>query len=253
MTLEIKKKQENVRDNIQLSIVVPFFNEASSIELLLKSIQKQVGSVPFEVIFVDNNSTDESRKIIEKYKNKIANLKIISQKIQGIGAARKKGFAESDGKIIASTDADVSLPEDWAKTILDRIDESTGIVGTYQFVDKGILFNLVYRSLMIFFDHINRIITGTFAFRGLNFAVKKHDYELSGGFNEGLSALEDLELSLRVKKYGKIKYLHNLVVNTGYRRFKGRFWKQMIRRMRAYYFRAIKKNNNKATDWDIIR
>lgn len=102
-------------------------------------------------------------------------------------------------------------------------------------------------------DYLHRILTGSFAFRGVNFAIRKYVWKKAGGFNTKLSALEDVDLSLRVRKIGKIKYLPDLVVKTSYRRFEGRFFRQLTKRAKAYYYRVIAKNSDKYADWDTIR
>ncbi len=244
----------NLQNSPKISIVIPFYNEEKSIIHLLNSILNLSKEVSYELILVDNNSTDKTLEIINKYKKKLPTLKIVKEKKQGIGSARKKGFTKVKSEIIASTDADTVLPSDWLIKIYNNINDNryVGTVGTYRFFDKSDIFNFSFRSAMIFFDYIHRIFNRGYAFRGLNFAITKKAYLKSRGFNPEISALEDVDLSLRVKEIGKIKYCPKLILETSYRRFQGRFFSQLVKRMKSYFYRVILKND-KESDWDIVR
>lgn len=240
---------------IKFSIVVPFFNEAKVISKFLDSVSKLPNQDIFELILVDNNSTDNTPKIVRGYQGKIKNLTLITETKQGIGAARKAGGKMVRGEIMITGDADIQLPKNYLEKIGDVMDENAniaGLVGTYRFHDKSRFFNFFYRGAMIFFDYVNRIIIHTFAFRGLVSAVRRDAYFKAGEFNPNISALEDLELALRVKDIGKIKYVPKIFVYSSYRRFEGRFIKQIKKRLVAYYHRAILKDKDKS-DWDIVR
>ncbi|MEK7143063.1 MAG: glycosyltransferase [Patescibacteria group bacterium] len=239
-----------------ISVVIPGWNEEKTIARTLSSLSHQKTSFPFEVIFVDNNCTDNTVKIAESFRGAIENLEIICEKKQGIGAARNAGFKAAQSEIIASTDSDTILPEDWLAKIYNTFQENPqaiGLVGTYIFEGKSRLFNLGTKIIMISADLFHRIIAGSFAFRGLNFAIKKEAWEKAGGFNPKISALEDVDLSLRAKKLGKIIYLPKLEIKTTYRRFEGRFFQQLKKRMRVYFYRVILRNTKKYTEWEQIR
>lgn len=239
-----------------ISVVIPGLNEEKTIGRTLSSLAKQKFPLPFEVIFVDNNSTDKTAEIVEDFQNSIPNLKIVKETIKGIGAARNCGFRAAQAEIIASTDSDTILPEDWLEKIYRTYQENPraiGLVGLYIFEGKSRLFNLGTKIVMISADLFHRLIAGSFAFRGLNFSVKKDVWAKAGGFNPKISALEDVDLSLRAKKLGKIIYLPKLQIKTSYRRFGGRFFHQLSKRMKVYFYRVILRNTKKYTDWEQIR
>lgn len=242
--------------NPAVSVVVPAYNEEKIIQKTLYSLAKQGTKIPFEVVFVDNNCTDNTVKVVGPFSKKFKRLKIICETKQGIGSTRESGFKNSESEIIASTDADSLVPQEWISKIFGEFwkDKNLiGVVGTYVFESKSKVFNLVSKGIMMFADYIHKSLTGSFAFRGINFAVKKEAWQKAGGFNIKISALEDVDLSLRVGKLGKIKYLSNLVVTTSYRRFEGRFLKQFTKRAKAYFYRVIAKSSEKHTDWESVR
>lgn len=239
-----------------ISIVIPGYNEEKTISLTLDSISKQQTKIPYEVIFVNNNCTDNTVNIVKSYSKKINNLHIVNEKVQSIGAARNAGFNAAKSKLILSTDSDTISPTNWVSSIYSKFwkDEKIGALnGTYIFLSKSKLFNLVTRYLLIFSDLAHKLFTGSYAFRGSNFAIKKTIWDKAGKFNPTISALEDVDLSIRVRKIAKIIYLPNLVVKTSYRRFNNKkLFKSFISKLKSYVSRTFLKNSSNG-DLESIR
>lgn len=93
-----------------LSVIIPAYNEAKRLPLTLVDIDKHLSSSGFsyEIVVVDNNSTDGTREIVKRFLPLVQNLHLIECKKRGKGAAVKKGMLESRGKIRLFTDADNS-------------------------------------------------------------------------------------------------------------------------------------------------
>ena len=240
----------------KISVIFPAFNEEAIILNTLKSLAAQDVTVPFEVIVVDNNSSDKTSEVVTNFSKNHPNFRVVFEKRPGIGRARRTGHESALGDIFVGTDADVIHPVDWLSRIQKEFDQNpkiVGLVGNYVFYDASGFINFLFHINMIVTDFFSRLIIGNYAFRGNNFAVKSEIYQKSGGFNPHVSALEDLDLSLRVAKFGKILYRPSLIVKMTSRRFRGQIIAQTIKRLRAFYYRAIKKDNSQATDWDVIR
>ena len=102
--------------HVFVSVVIPAYNEDMVIDMCLDSFVLQKTKHKFEVIIVDNNSTDNTYNLVKSYENKL-NLKVIKEEQKGRGVARNTGFAHATGDIILSTDADAIVPPHWIETL----------------------------------------------------------------------------------------------------------------------------------------
>lgn len=101
-------------DNIDLSIIIPVFNSERLIGRTIDSVLSQVTSFTFEIICVDDGSTDRSADIIKSYKDD--RIQIIRQQNAGPSVARNKGLELTSGRYIAFLDAD----DFWEKEFIDK-------------------------------------------------------------------------------------------------------------------------------------
>jgi len=96
----------------KISIVIPVFNGQFFIEKCLQSIRQQTIK-DIEIIVVDNNSTDSSLAILKKIAQEDKRIKILQESKLGCGPARRKGFLNATGEIIATIDIDCLVPCNW--------------------------------------------------------------------------------------------------------------------------------------------
>ncbi|MFQ6778235.1 MAG: glycosyltransferase family 2 protein [Alphaproteobacteria bacterium] len=92
--------------NTELSIIIPVYNGESSIRNCLDSIFAQSQIDKYEVIVVNDGSTDNTQNILQEYKQNHPNLKIIKKQNGGVSSARNIGIKQSKGKYITFIDAD---------------------------------------------------------------------------------------------------------------------------------------------------
>lgn len=97
---------------MKVSIVIPVYNEAAQLGACLQAIARQTVR-PFEVIVVDNNSTDGTAAVAETYDF----VRVLHEPQQGVLHARSRGFDAARGDIIARIDADSLLPTDWVASV----------------------------------------------------------------------------------------------------------------------------------------
>ena len=104
---------------IALSVIIPVRNEAGRIELLLQDLDMQyTGNYTFEVWVVDDESTDETRKIVKGFISKVSYPLHLLQAVQQPGLSPKKqalaqGIARARGEIIITTDGDCRVGKTW--------------------------------------------------------------------------------------------------------------------------------------------
>lgn len=204
-----------------ISVVVPAYNEEDSIGSCLNSLVKQKTKEKFEVIVVDNNSTDKTVKIAKTFAKKL-DLKIIKESRQGRGAARATGFSKAEGEIVLSLDSDTFAPFDWIEKMTSGFKERgvVAVTGPWKALDLPFLSRVFVNNFQEIFNLPFRILFGAYWLTGLNFGIRKKIYERAGGFNRNLNAHEDIDLSLRIRRFGKIKYSKAICVLTSGRRYK---------------------------------
>jgi glycosyltransferase involved in cell wall biosynthesis len=249
------KKGSTKKKKFVISVVVIGLNEEKLVGRCMDSLVHQDFDLPFEVVFADSGSTDNTVRIVSSYAKRL-NLKIVRYKSRGIGEIRQEGFQKASAPIICSTDSDSFVPSDWVRMIYEYFHShknSVGVMGPYVTYPASFFERALFLVGCRLIDHFTRIISGFYNFRGMNFAVRKHTWKQTGGFERSISALEDVDLALKVTKLGKIDYLPNLVVSTTPRRFGTHVWASMIYRLNAYYYRVYARDYTKYTRWEQIR
>ena len=105
---------------MKFSIVVPVYNVEAYLADCLKSLKTQ-DFADFEVICVNDGSTDHSREILSEWESKLPQMKVIDRANGGLSAARNTGLAAATGDYVVFVDSD-----DWVESsILSRLAEET--------------------------------------------------------------------------------------------------------------------------------
>ncbi len=184
-----------------LSVVIPAFNEEKFLPKALQSLVRQ-NFLNFELIVIDNNSSDRTAEIAESF-----GARVVAESRQGVGFARQKGFESARGQIIAATDADASLPVNWLSTIVKEFQKDQKLVafgGLYNLYSGSMFARFIIRYFVSIFWRIDKFMSGSWPLPGINFAVRKTAFLQIGGFNTALKIGEDVDLSLRLAKIGKV-------------------------------------------------
>ena len=197
-----------------ISIIVPTYNEEKNIEKCLKALKNQRSvKDEYEIIVVDGNSTDKTVELAKKYADNV-----IFQKSKGIGGARNDGASVANGNIIATTDADCIVSEDWLMKIESKFSENKDIIGIY-----GRDLPAESKPISIFaFICLDIVKSGgnIFGFHGMsgtNSAFRKQHFLKVKGYRD-IHYADDSEISIRLNGFGKIKYCRDMIVNVSTRR-----------------------------------
>jgi glycosyltransferase involved in cell wall biosynthesis len=104
---------------MKLSVVIPLYNKEKYIDRCLKSLLIQdLPSSEYEIIIVDDGSTDSSCSIVQEYEDKYENVYLYRQKNGGAGAARNNGLSKSRGVYVYFLDADDYIVSNVLKLLL---------------------------------------------------------------------------------------------------------------------------------------
>jgi glycosyltransferase involved in cell wall biosynthesis len=203
-----------------ISVVVPAYNEAESIGPLLESLAVQSTRRTFEVIVVDNASTDTTSAVAKSYADRLV-LKVLLELKRGRGAARAAGFAAAEGDIVLCTDADTVVPPNWVESLASELEKSgaVAITGTCRIEDCSPYANYVYNLLQPWHMRAHRWTFGHYFPIGSNCAIKKEAYIKAGGFSTDASDLEDVQIGFRLSRIGRISMITSVPVTTSGRRF----------------------------------
>ena len=105
---------------IDVSVIVPFYNAESHLESCIEALLTQSYSRSrYEVILVDNNSTDRSAEIVRRHPR----IRLLSEGSQGAYAARNRGVAAARSSLLAFTDADCMPHPEWLQRIVATLRE----------------------------------------------------------------------------------------------------------------------------------
>ena len=105
---------------VKISLIIPMYNSESYIENVLNSIINQKYS-NYEIIVINDGSTDRGVEILKQYEEKNANIRCITIENSGPGIARKIGFENSTGELLFFIDSDDYLPNDDVLSTISRI------------------------------------------------------------------------------------------------------------------------------------
>lgn len=213
----------------RLSVVLCTHNRRRSLERTLASLRETrvPEGLSWELIVVDNNSTDGTRDAVQEFARRAGmEARYVFEPVQGLSRARNRGVTEARGEIIAFTDDDVRVAEDWPAWI-DRAFKESGaacvggrILPVWEGTPPrwltpelgGCLALLDYGDLPIELDHPN--------LWGANLAVSAEMFRKYGGFDTRFGRIpgklysgEELEfLELLLKNREKVLYHPRVVV-----------------------------------------
>lgn len=203
-----------------VSIIVPSFNEERFIKKTLSSIRGQsiIQEYPqfFELLVIDNGSTDNTVSIAESYADKI-----IVENRKGKLNARNRGIKESLGNIIVAVDADIYFPCFWLNTLLEPFNNIGNPANTNISGVSGSIYNPNIPGIPAFVYNITHYIDKKIVYpnnmSGANSAFWKHKFYQIGWFNENINQLsaeemhqeEERSFGIKLTKLGKVVFKLN--------------------------------------------
>lgn len=231
-----------MRKEILASVIIPVHNSEKYIGDCLESVLKQ-DFKNFEVIVVDNNSTDKTKEIIFEFAKKHKNLKYIFEPKIGRGVARNTGEKMSQGKIILMTDSDCIVPENWIRNMAEPIlaKKTQAVQGSEKGLGNDFWSQQIARRIE---EKEKRYETGkeTIKIDTKNFAITRELLEEIGNTSRWFVSGNDTDLMIRLLKRNIIpSFEKNIKVkhhnpNSLIKFFKKQFW-------RAFWCHRITKTH----------
>jgi glucosyl-dolichyl phosphate glucuronosyltransferase len=215
----------------KVSAVICSYNRARFIIDAVESIFRQdYDRSLYEVIVVDNNSTDNTLQVLADYKDTHPeyNFRFVTEANQGVAYARNRCAQEAKGEIVAYLDDDSKAQPGWLKYITEFFDEHPdvysigGRIIPYFLTETPDWYSKYFFGLVGRFDQGNDVkrLTGQRYPCGANMAFRKKVFEEIGYFNtalgrsgKGLLANEEKDIYMRILQHGeKVYYLPEVEV-----------------------------------------
>ncbi|MCS6902916.1 MAG: glycosyltransferase [Candidatus Bipolaricaulota bacterium] len=221
---------------MKLSIAIPAHNEEAFITDALRSLDAQEFSSELEIIVCLNACTDKTEEIVRAWATVSRwPMVIVHEPRKGVSWARQTAFMSARGEIIASADADAHYPPRWAARIVEAFAQDANLVQIYgpvrlrDFAGPGRWFwKYAHPVMNDLFTLVGRWL-GWHNVIGSNFAVRRSAFLAVGGFNTKLKALEDHEITRRLRQLGTVRYDKRLVVYASARRYNRLgFWRTVL-------------------------
>jgi len=125
---------------MDLSVILATYNEKENIEEMIDRVDRECAKnrISTEIIVVDDNSSDGTAKIVRKMMKKKKNVRlIVRQKKEGLGAALFHGYREANGKVIGSSDADLSIDPKYIPIIYKKIQSGYDVVTGSRYMPRA--------------------------------------------------------------------------------------------------------------------
>jgi glycosyltransferase involved in cell wall biosynthesis len=221
-------------DGPHFSVVIPAYNEARFIGDCLDSLSRQDFTGGYEVIVVDNNSSDRTSEIA-----RAGGATVVWEEHAGVCRARQRGTLAARGEIVVSTDADTRFDPAW----LSRIDQAFGedssrvaVAGPCRYLD-GPWWGRLYARLLFEFVHLVNRMTGMVVYvTATNIAFRKSHW--SGYDTWSTQGGDELDLLHQLRSRGRVAFEPRNPTFTSARRLNQGLAYNLVVSCFFYYFLA---------------
>ncbi len=191
---------------LKFSLIIPVYNRPGEVEELLQSLSVQTEK-DFEVILVEDGSTQSSVNVVESYAERL-DIKYFFKANSGPGPSRNFGCEEASGDYMIFLDSDCLIPPDYCRIVKERLEgDYTDAFGgpdrahpDFTNLQKAINFSMTSFLTTGGIRGGNETL-GKFHPRSFNMGFSREVYEVTGGFST-MRFGEDVDLSLRILESG---------------------------------------------------
>jgi glycosyltransferase involved in cell wall biosynthesis len=227
---------------MQFSVIIPAYNENDYLPATLDLIKKASIEIefPFEIIVVDNDSTDGTKQLAESF-----GVRVISENEHNIAKVRNTGAKTATGDILIFVDADTHVPEKLFQKIAVEM-QNEKCFGGAVVVNYDNLQRRWIRFYLLGWKFWERFLNTK---QGATQFCRKAIFEEIGGYDEKVFMGEDVEFYWRLtksatQKGGYLYFIDNLPVTTSARRFnKMSIWKIILLTHPVFIWLASRKKS----------
>jgi glycosyltransferase involved in cell wall biosynthesis len=204
---------------VRLSVIVPTRNEEKRLPNLLKSLSNQ-SFTNYEIIVVDNNSTDKTILIAKNFAADVIRVKDAIKK-GGIAYLRNLGGYFAKGDILVFTEADVIAPQNWLMNIFREFSKDCDVIAV---AGPGVpydapLIGFVEYGYYNFIRSVSSRLLKIFSTSGYNISVRSDIFKSTQGFDTA-PINDDGLFGKKIRKFGKVKFSWQTFVFISARRMK---------------------------------
>jgi glycosyltransferase involved in cell wall biosynthesis len=216
---------------LKLSVVIPCLNAAATLGVQLTALAGQSWTGEWEVIVADNGSTDGSQGIVESYRDRLPDLKLVDASDRpGQAHARNLGAAAASGDAFLFCDADDEVAPGWLAALGRALGQHDFVACRYD--------NEKLNPVWVRRTHLNPQKDGLTSYDyppflphagGGGLGVSRRAHEAVRGFDETLPALEDTDYCWRLQLTGyQLHFAPEAVVNIRHRGDLGSIYRQGV-------------------------
>lgn len=212
---------------VQLAVVIAARNEAERIDQQLDALEAERWDGEWEVVVVDNASTDDTAEIVAQRAERWARLRLVRADERGDKAyAVNVAVASSDADSFAFTDADDIVAAGWLAAMADGLAAHDFVTGPVELARLNPTWLVGSRGFSA--HDATASFEGLFPFaRGNNYGLTRAAWDRLGPIPEAIYPVEDMDLSLRARRLGiELHGVPEAVVHYRYRTRAGELWRQ---------------------------
>lgn len=223
----------------KISIIVPVFNLENYIENCIKSLIAQTYN-NIEIILINDGSTDNSAKILDKYSRLDKRIKLIHKNNEGVSKARNTGLNESNGKYITFVDGDDTVDENYVEFLYRSLIDNNAdisICGHRDLKNENIIFETKdYIKLSNNIEALKMLFETNYFSTTIWAKMYKRELFNENRFDETVAVAEDLDLLYRIFEKANVIYIntkerhYNTLIRSGSASRKGynQNWKKAV-------------------------